>query len=158
VAALDEAARDFINKVFWWRSTLAARDIVQEALETAAEVHPSRGVAILPRHCPWQEHLFDIEDELVASGDAEAKEALKYIVYEDPKKPGSWRVHAVPVFAGSFDSRKKLPQAWRGLKGVDLDSVMGVDGGTFVHNNGVFGGNTRREGILEMARIALDLD
>ena len=33
---------------------------------------------------------------------------------------GSWRIQAVPVSPNSFDSRKKLPEAWCGLR----DSVL----------------------------------
>merc|ERR1712025_1370178 len=120
-AALKLASEEFVRKVFWCANCwLPAREIVKEALEHAAAVHHSRGIAVLPRNCPWDQHLFELEEELAASGDASAIGATKYILYEDTKK--QWRVQAVPVQAGSFESRKKLPEKWRGLKGSELDS------------------------------------
>jgi uncharacterized UPF0160 family protein len=60
-------------------------------------------------------------------------------VYPDDTS-GSYRVQAVPVSSESFDSRKALPEAWRGLRGEELSEKSGVEGGIFVHASGFVGG------------------
>eukprot|EP01042_Synura_sphagnicola_P004657 gene4657-5913_t len=86
-----------------------------------------------------------------------------------------WRVQAVPVSAHSFESRKKLPSAWCGLRDEALSALVrpaqftdrhdhagvilivttilqvGVDGAVFVHASGFIGGHKTKEGCLRMA-------
>lgn len=40
----------------------------------------------------------------------------------------------------SFDSRKALPEAWRGLRDEELSRVSGIEGGIFIHASGFIGG------------------
>ena len=84
-----------------------------------------------------QEHLFDLEaDDNVAtlqSGQA------TYVVYPDDTA-GQWRIQAVPLNPQSFESRKALPEAWRGLRDEKLDQVTGIEGCVFVHASGFIGG------------------
>lgn len=56
-----------------------------------------------------------------------------------------------------FESRKALPEAWRGLRDDDLSKGSGIPGGVFVHMSGFIGGNTTYEGALAMAKAALKL-
>ena len=62
---------------------------------------------------------------------------------------------AVPECAGSFASRKALPQPWRGVRDEALSEVSGIPGGTFVHAAGFIGGNQTKEGALAMAAAGL---
>lgn len=39
-----------------------------------------------------------------------------------------WRVQAVSVQPGSFENRKSLPAAWRGLRDDELSSAAGIPG------------------------------
>jgi uncharacterized UPF0160 family protein len=57
----------------------------------------------------------------------------------------------VPVTKDSFQSRKPLPEAWRGVRDAQLDEVTGVPGGVFVHAAGFIGGNKTFEGAKTMA-------
>lgn len=82
-----------------------------------------------------QEHLFDLEAE---NAIAESDKAV-YVLYPDDAA-GSWRVQAVPVSSESFDSRKALPEAWRGLRDDVLTTTSGIPGGVFVHASGFIGG------------------
>ena len=66
-----------------------------------------------------------------------------YVVYPD-ETAGSWRIQAVPVSPDSFESRKALPEAWRGLRDEKLSEESGIDGGIFVHASGFIGGKSRR--------------
>ena len=76
-------------------------------------------------------------------------------VFQDVK--GGWRVQAVAVEDGSFESRKKLPEPWRGARNGDLDALTGVSpGGVFVHAGGFIGGHATKEGAVAMARRAVE--
>jgi len=133
---------------------LPARTIVEEALAGRRGVHPSGEVMRLPRFCPWQEHLFDLEAEAAAAG-APAEPLTKYVVFQDSR--AGWRVQAAPKARGSFENRLALPEAWRGVRDKQLSSLTGIDGCVFVHAGGFIGGNETEAGALEMASKALAL-
>jgi len=128
---------------------------VIEALDKASTVDDSQDILVLRQNCPWSSHLFKLEAErATVFGDVLVVGAAKYIMYEDATS--TWRIQAVPVEDGSFMSRQKLPEAWRVIKGAELDRLTGVEGGTFVHAGGFIGGNKTFEGALAMAKKALD--
>jgi uncharacterized UPF0160 family protein len=79
-----------------------------------------------------------------------------YIIYPD-ETGGNWRVQAVPVSPESFESRKALPEPWRGVRDEDLSHVSGIEGCIFVHASGFIGGNRTKDGALEMAKKALEM-
>lgn len=47
--------------------------------------------------CPWKEHLFSLEKELVLP------DPLQLVLF--PDRSGQWRVQSVPVGPRSFESR-----------------------------------------------------
>jgi uncharacterized UPF0160 family protein len=63
-----------------------------------------------------------------------------YVIYPD-ETGGNWRIQAIPVSPESFDSRKALPEAWRGLRDEELSKATGIEGGIFVHASGFIGGS-----------------
>lgn len=147
-------------------SWLPARGTIRSAYESRQQVHPSGRILLIPFGVPWKEHLFNLESE--ASGaEAEPKldssHQLYYVIYPESGAPGSkWRVQCVPVSEGSFESRKPLPESWRGVRDADLDSVLAADadkhnntripeGAVFVHASGFIGGHKTKEGALAMA-------
>eukprot|EP00604_Paraphysomonas_vestita_P004058 CAMPEP_0174824548 /NCGR_PEP_ID=MMETSP1107-20130205/35370_1 /TAXON_ID=36770 /ORGANISM="Paraphysomonas vestita, Strain GFlagA" /LENGTH=148 /DNA_ID=CAMNT_0016052397 /DNA_START=532 /DNA_END=978 /DNA_ORIENTATION=+ len=141
---------EFIERVnslaySWW----PARSIIENAIKHRFEVHPSGKIIILEHFCPWKEHLFEIEVEENCSGE------ILYALYEDTS--GGWRIQAVPVDSTSFDSRKKLPSVWCGIRDEALSALVGIDGAVFVHAAGFIGGHRTKEGALSMAIQALDL-
>ena len=83
--------------------------------------------------------MFELEAELNVTEDVEPF----YVVYAD-ETAGAWRVQAVPTSPDSFESRKALPEAWRGLRDEKLSEVSGIDGGIFVHASGFIGGTSCR--------------
>ena len=99
-----------------------------------------------------QEHLFELEQELPVP----AATQPFYVVYPD-EIGGNWRVQAIPVSPESFESRKALPEPWRGIRDEELSRLSGIDGCIFVHASGFIGGNKTKEGALEMARRALKI-
>ena len=77
-----------------------------------------------------------------------------YVIYPD-ETGGNWRIQAVSVSPESFESRKALPETWRGVRDEDLSRVTGIEGCIFVHASGFIGGNKTRDGALEMAKRAV---
>ena len=45
----------------------------------------------------------------------------KYALYEDEK--GNWRIQAIPLTPSSFENRKPLPSAWRGVRDDELSKL-----------------------------------
>jgi len=153
-AAVQLAGREFADAAeslasSWW----PARALVKSALEGAAAVDPSRRIIVFTQSCPWSSHLFELEAEMAAAGDSAVLGAALYVLYGDTS--GAWRIQAVPVQEDSFTSRRKLPEAWRGTRGEELDKATGIDGGVFVHAGGFIGGHKTFEGALAMAKKAI---
>jgi len=132
-------------------SWLPARTIVVDALDKRCEVHSSGEIMMLPRFCPWQEHLFDLEDE----DEVNRTPLTKYVLFQDSR--GGWRVQAAPQSRGSFANRLPLPKAWCGLRDKELSDLAGIPGCIFVHAGGFIGGHTTEAGVLDMASRALQL-
>ena len=116
-----------------------------------------------------KEHLFELEEALQIP---DAEKPL-YVLYPD-ETGGNWRIQAVPVSPESFESRKALPEQWRGVRDDALSQLSGVDGCIFVHASGFIGGeydnilacfsiqhilagNKTKEGVLTMANLALSM-
>jgi uncharacterized UPF0160 family protein len=96
-------------------------------------------------------------------------------LYPEGTQPDcKWRIQAVPLDSESFQSRKALPESWRGIRDGALDVVTGIKGCVFVHAAGFIGGeshalglicqvlmrgigNATREGAMEMAIKAIDM-
>ncbi|KAF8606734.1 metal-dependent protein hydrolase [Ceratobasidium sp. AG-I] len=131
---------------------LPARDIVSRAFEVRTQVDASGHIILFEEFAPWKEHLFEIERSL----DVPKEQKPFYVLYPD-ETGGNWRIQAVPVSQDSFESRKALPEAWRGVRDAQLDEVTGIPGGIFVHASGFIGGNKTKEGALAMAHKALTL-
>ena len=138
---------------YYSKSWLPAREIVGEAYSRRLD-HDSKG-RILVFHgqsVPWKDHLYTLEADLEENG------KVLYVLYPEKPTPASkWRIQAVPVIKDSFESRKPLPEAWRGFRDEKLDEISGVSGGVFVHAAGFIGGNKTFDGAKAMALKALDL-
>ena len=81
---------------------------------------------------------------------------MLYCIYPDSRS-GSFRIQAVAAELGSFVNRKPLPEAWRGVRDSELSEKAGIPGSVFVHASGFIGGNQTMEGVLEMAKRAVEL-
>mmetsp|Transcript_49296 Transcript_49296/g.86798 ORF Transcript_49296/g.86798 Transcript_49296/m.86798 type:complete len:388 (-) Transcript_49296:119-1282(-) len=127
------------------KSWYPARSIVEEAFNSRKSFHESGELMMLPKYCPWQGHLSDIEKEQNVEG------LLKYVLFEDSN--GSWRVQAVPL--EGFTNRKSLPSTWRGVRDSELSGIAGIEGCIFCHNSGFIGGNKTKDGAFKMACAAL---
>lgn len=123
------------------KAWMPARDLVSRALSNR-----KGEIIIFEQSIPWKEHLFELERLNNIEG------LIKYVIYSDSR---SWRVQAVPIDSESFESRKPLPEAWRGLRDEELARKCRVANSVFVHASGFIGGNKTREGAIEMAELAL---
>jgi uncharacterized UPF0160 family protein len=112
-------------------------EIVRTAIAAAADPR----VIELPIKAPWHETVVKT-----------APDAL-YVVY--PKADG-WGMQAVPVALGEFDNRKDLPEPWAGHAGADLAAITGVPDAMFAHAKRFYASAGSRDGILALARQALD--
>ncbi|KAI3617814.1 hypothetical protein CBS9595_003723 [Malassezia furfur] len=133
---------------------LPARDIVVQALKErkSFEGADAQGrILLFDRAVGWKGHIYDLETALEIP---EAEKPL-YVVY--PDESGKWRVQAVPVNSESFESRKALPEAWRGIRDTQLSELSGIPDCVFVHQSGFIGGNATKDGALAMATKALDM-
>ncbi|KAF7320317.1 hypothetical protein MKEN_00816500 [Mycena kentingensis (nom. inval.)] len=143
---------EFLGKLNYYSSAwLPARDLLDATIESSKSIDTSGKLLVLDQFFPWKEHLFEYEQK---NNVVEDNKAI-YVVY--PDDGGSWRVQAVPIASESFESRKALPDAWRGLRDDALSAATGIDGCVFVHASGFIGGNKTREGALKLAQAALSM-
>lgn len=144
---------DFFGRLdYYGKAWLPARDIVLKALSERWNVEPSGRILFFTQFAPWKEHLFELEAEQAIPPESQPI----YVVYPD-ETGGNWRVQAVPITPESFESRKPLPETWRGLRDDELSKASGINGGIFVHASGFIGGNKTKEGALALAKGALQL-
>ncbi|KAK2868047.1 hypothetical protein FQN49_003213 [Arthroderma sp. PD_2] len=149
---------------------LPARDSVAKAYQSRLDVHPSGKILLLPNPgIPWKEHLYRLEIE---SGDVatDSKSTVIYVLYpESSATDCNWRIQCVPVSESSFESRKPLPETWRGARDSELDGIIATEmdskkrdkvpeGAVFVHASGFIGGHKNKTGALAMAVESLNQD
>ena len=111
-------------------------------VEQSAVLEGGRVLA-LEHGVPWKETVLE----------SSKYDQLLYVIYPDAQ--AKWHLSCVPDKAGSFSNRKSLPAAWAGLDGIELDKVTGIKGCVFCHRARFVGGHTTKEGVIEMARLAL---
>ncbi|ROW08171.1 hypothetical protein VPNG_06907 [Cytospora leucostoma] len=139
---------------YYIKAWLPARGLVEKAFNERSQYDAQGRILVLAgQSCPWKDHLYTLEEENNEVG------KVVYVLYpEKPTPDAKWRVQAVPETSDSFQSRKPLPKAWRGVRDEELSKVSGVPGGVFVHAAGFIGGNKTFEGALELAKKGLDLE
>ncbi len=134
-------------------SWLPARSLVRAAFAARHEFDSEgRLLVFRSQSCPWKDHLY--AEEAAAATPAK----VLYVLY--PDKEERWRVQCVPAAKDSFESRKPLPEAWRGHRDGALDKLLDGDvvpGAVFIHASGFIGGHRTFEGALQMAKKALEL-
>ncbi|KAK4133794.1 metal-dependent protein hydrolase [Trichocladium antarcticum] len=136
---------------YFTKAWLPAREVVAEAFGARQEYDGEGRIVVLKRQsAPWKDHLYNLEDQQPEAG------KVLYVLYpEKPTPDAKWRIQCVPQTKDSFQSRKPLPEAWRGFRDAELDGISGVSGSVFVHAAGFIGGNKTFEGALAMAKKAL---
>ncbi|KAH6690588.1 metal-dependent protein hydrolase [Plectosphaerella plurivora] len=134
---------------YYVRAWLPAREVVKKAFDARFE-HDAQGRILVfeGTSAPWKDHLYSLEEN---------NPSTLYVLYPESGQPGAkWRVQTVPVSKDSFESRKPLPEVWRGFRDQELDGISGIPGCVFVHAAGFIGGNKTFEGAKAMALKALE--
>lgn len=153
---------------YFTRAWLPAREVVAEAFAARYEYDAEGRIMVLKRQsAPWKDHLYTLEEQQEQQQGQEQQEQqaeksevgkVLYVIYpEKPVPDAKWRIQCVPSANDSFESRKPLPEAWRGFRDEELDRLSGVSGSVFVHASGFIGGNKTFEGALAMAKKALEM-
>ena len=142
----------FVRKLtYYHRAWLPARTLVHETYNCRKQYDVKGRLMVFPRACPWKDHLYTME------ADRPDEEKVLYVLYPESEHEGArWRIQAVSVSIDSFESRRPLPETWRGLRDDQLSDVSGVQGCIFAHASGFIGGNETKGGALEMAKKALE--
>jgi len=138
---------------YFTQAWLPAREVVAEAFAARQEFDGEGRILVLKRQsAPWKDHLYTLEEQQPGAG------KVLYVLYpEKPVPDAKWRVQCVPESKDSFQSRKPLPEAWRGFRDEELDGISGINGSIFVHAAGFIGGNKTFAGALAMAKKALEI-
>lgn len=129
------------------KSWLPAYQLVKYSVNIRHQHFESGEIMVLDQYTDWQSHIYNVEEELKAN-------PILYILY--PNNTQTWCIRSVPVCQGSFKSRQALPEPWRGLNGKALNNATGIEGCTFIHASGFIGGNKTFEGVLHMAKRAIE--
>ena len=147
----DQFLSELTDKFHSW---LPARAVVKEAFSKRFSHDQQGRIMVVPHRpegVPWSDHLYALEQETSTQGN------VLYVLFaENGEADSKWRIRSVSREAGSFENRKDLPDAWKGLRDEELSKVSGVPGGVFIHASGFIGGNKTFEGALEMAKKAVD--
>ncbi|PFH54501.1 hypothetical protein AMATHDRAFT_72292 [Amanita thiersii Skay4041] len=154
--ASELTGKEFFDRLHYYTSAwLPARTLLISAISASKkDVDPTGQIILFEQFLPWKEHLFELEAD-DSDPTAQPNKAI-YVVYPD-ETANNWRVQAVPVSPESFESRKALPEPWRGLRDDELSRVSGIDACIFVHASGFIGGNKTKEGALQLAKVALTM-
>lgn len=104
---------------------------------------------ILESWIDFKAHLYQLEQELIASGRMDPERRILFVLY--PK----WRVLTVPINAQSFISRLSLLEAWRGLRDEQLQQLCGVSTPCFVHASGFTGGSGTLFDVAKLAALTI---
>ena len=76
---------------------------------------------------------------------------VEVVVYPNSTESG-WRIQSMPQDpAHRFSNRCPAPEQWRGLRDLQLEHTVGIDGLTFVHPSGFTGGAKNKEVIMQFA-------
>ena len=137
------------------RAVFVAKAIIENAIREANGFEKAKAVVeqgelmengrllLLQHGAPWKESVLE----------SSKYNQLLYVIYPDAQ--AKWHLCCVPDKAGSFSNRKPLPAAWAGLDGEELDKVTGIKGCVFCHRARFVGGHMTKDGVIEMARLAL---
>lgn len=140
------------DTIFNW---LHGKTFVQQAVAKRLDAHNSGKIIALESFCPWKSHFFDMlkaEQEKLSNtettmSDEEKKNLLKDILFVSYPAGPSFRYLAVPATESSFEIKPRIPKAWLGLRGPQLEEVSGIAGLDFIHMTGFTGGAKTPEAL-----------
>lgn len=120
------------------------KSATEELLLSKLEAQPTDDkILVLDKYLAWQPVLPEVD----------TSEKILFVVY--PGSGGTWMVQTVPVKAGSFESRRLLPESWAGLSDERLEEAAGVPDAVFCHKGRFIGGARSADGAVKLAELAL---
>ncbi len=115
------------------------RHDAENFLEKAFREASDKRLLILDDEFPWREF-------------ADAHNEILFVIKPKEKQ---WHLYAVRKQKGSFENRKDLPAAWAGKRDQELAKITGVPDSIFCHNGRFIAVAKSKEGILQLAKLAL---
>ena len=129
----------FENSIKSTISKVKAKEEVELAINNSKD-----GIMVLNKYLPWKETLLE--------SDNEKAKLINFAVF--PSNRGGYNVYTVPIQAGSFESRKLLPEEWAGLRDEELQKVTNVKTASFCHNKRFICVAGTKEDALKLAKMA----
>ena len=137
VVLVDRAVEFLKREISRTKDMLEASAEVKKAYEMATD----KRVVVLKKNYPYNEELKKYPEPL-------------FVV--TPRPNGSWGLNTIsPEDLGRFDIRKKLPEAWAGLRDDDMAKASGIADAIFCHNGRFLAVAKTKEGALALAQKAL---
>jgi uncharacterized UPF0160 family protein len=131
-------ARSFIEaSIGNFAAKARAQSLVVEAIEKAG----ASPILELPMGMPYRSALD------LAGAD--------HILFVVTPRGDDWTIGGIKLSNETFENRADLPASWAGLTNGTLEAACGVKGAKFCHNARFIAVADTREGILEMARLAV---
>ncbi|ANQ08908.1 Uncharacterized protein PCOAH_00034170 [Plasmodium coatneyi] len=139
---------EFVNFVNYYSKVwYAAKSITLEAIKDRYNFHPSGRVIFLKRHCPYYDHVYDIEEEL------NLKDEILFCIYNDRYQ--ECRCGTISKKNEAFTIRLPFPKSFRGLQGEQLEKVSNIPGLSFVHYSGFTSGGKNVDCLLKLVEATL---
>lgn len=131
-------ARSFIEaSVGNFAAKARAHNLVLEAIERAG----TSPILELPMGMPYRSAL--------------DKAGADHLLFVVTPRGDDWTIGGIKLSNETFENRADLPGAWAGLTDEALENACGVKGAKFCHNARFIAVADSREGILEMAALAV---
>ena len=83
------------------------------------------------------------------------KAGADHMLFVVTPRGDDWTIAGIKLSNETFENRADLPEAWAGLTDEALENACGVKGAKFCHNARFIAVADSREGILEMAALAV---
>lgn len=124
------------------KTTIDECEAEQFVLDAYNNSIDKRVVVVESNKYPWDEVLSKFPEPL-------------YAIYRSLSEE-NWNMKCIRNNQNSYVCRKYLPESWAGKANDELESITGVSGAKFCHNNRFVAAAKTKEGILKMAEIALN--
>ncbi|GAW81764.1 hypothetical protein, conserved [Plasmodium gonderi] len=139
---------EFINFVHYYSNVwYHAKSITLEAVKNRFNFHKSGKVIFLQKHCPYYDHVYDIEEEL------NIKDEILFCIYQDRYQ--NYRCGTISKKNEAFTIRLPFPKSFRGLKDEELEKVSNIKGLTFVHYSGFTSGGKNVDCLVKLVEETL---
>lgn len=135
--AVDIAAIVLRNNIEFKLSVFKARSKIIGAYEA----RPTPEILVLDTFCPWEEALHDVDEN----------EEIHLVVY-----PNKDRFAMQTIRGNDGKDRIHLPESWAGKENEELARVTGVEDAVFCHTGRFIAVARSLEGIMKMAKLAID--